>query len=599
MRSLLSGILTACLFSTSLDSATLDHHPHWKSNRLPELYYEVLAASVDKAAEFQAHDGRFRSRIPRDQSEDEQIFNMYDMQYIYVPALLYASDHQSNTRHGDKSLLETALRAGDYMAACIADDGILVPRVNGKQVSTLDEHRSLYCWTEALGLLEDHLDPERKQNWRAAMQRAGKELVADLKPRIGSPRYISPFLGYSPNHFGLRASTIWRMGMVLGIEEWVKLAEVPIRKFVRQIQPGGYWEEHDGPTMIYDYLNTSVAALWWHYTNNPEALRAMRINTDFHMHWTTPDGVDIHTVDQRNRNHFRVNASWGLFTFCYFPEGRRFSRFKLLAALGNRNDPLESLGLAALARIAQDAHYHTDGHEAPIPQERHSYRHRLDRPAVVKKIGPWVYSMSALVSPERPLSQFYLDRICPISLWHQKCHHIIGGGNSKGQHELATFAVKRADGNWSRLPLDALISGNWDADTMSVAHEGFSLRLTITPEDGSPVTISAQAERTYDRPDSVFLNLPLRLLLGQKLEIGNGAAYILSDTEIRLCGVSSLSHNHWRLSLPENARFMWPYYTYTPYGPERVPENIHAALGVVTIPLVPDSRWVHISFTVE
>ena len=93
-----------------------------------------------------------------------------------------------------------------------------------------------------------------------------------------------------------------------------------------------------------------------------------------------------------------------------------------------------------------------------------------------------------------------------------KCQHIIGGGNSKDQPELATFMVKRADGSRGYLPLDALISGNWDADTMSVAHEGFSLRLTITPEDDSNAVISVQAESTYSRSDSVFLNLPLRLL---------------------------------------------------------------------------------------
>jgi hypothetical protein len=599
MISLFNGISAVCLFSTLLAGATLDRHPQWKSDRLPDLYYEVLAASVDKAAQFQAPDGRFRPRLPRNPAEDERSFSMYDMQYIYVPALLYISDHPSNKRHGDKKLLEMALAAGDYLASIISAEGNFEPVVNGKRVSSLDSHRALYCWTEAYGLLESHLDKARTKSWSGAIRRSGKKLAEDLARRKDRPRYTAPFLGTSPNHFGLWATTVWRIGMILGIDEWIELAEGVLHRFVREVAPGGYWAEHDGPTMSYDYLNGSVAGLFWHYRPDPEALKAMRINTLFHMYWATPDGVDIHTVDERNRNDFRVDASWGLFTFCYFPEGRRFARFKLLAALGEGDDPLESLGLAALARIAQDAHYHTEGEEASIPQEMNTYRHTLDRPAVVKKNGLWVYSMSAMISPPSPYNQFFLDRICPISLWHERCRHIIGGGNSKNQPELATFAVKRSGGGWDYLPLDALIAGNWDADTMSVAHEGFSLRLTITPENDSEATISAQAESTYERGDSVVLHLPLRLLLGQELKVSSGATYTLDRNEIRLADISSLSHNHWRLTLPENASFQWPYYTYTPYGPVRVPENIHSALGVVTIPLIPDSRWIQVRVNIE
>ncbi len=602
MKSLVSGILAAVFSASSLFCATLDNHPHWKSERLPDLYFEVLARSAELETRLQAPDGRFRAKIPEPGTENEKSWRVTVMQYIYVPALLYTSEHQANRLRGDKRLLEMALRSGDYLASIISSTGEFTPTVNGRPTSALDSHRWLYCWAEVYGLLKDHLEQRRKADWSDALVRAATALAAKLSPRVDRPRYIAPFIGTSPNHYGLWAITIWRIGMILGNEEWVQLAEPVLYRFVREIEPGGYWAEHDGPTIGYDYLNGSVAGLYWHYSSDPAALRAIRLNTDFHIHWTTPDGIDIHTVDQRNRNRFRVRASWGLFTFCNFPEGRRFSRFKLLAALGDSDDPLAALGLNALARIAQDAHYHTDGPEAPIPQELHTYRHTLDRPAVVKKSGPWVYSMSALLSPPSTHNQFFLDRIVPISLWHEYSGHIIAGGNSKGQPELATFMVKRADGSTTDLPLDALISGSWDADTMCVAHEGFSLRLTVNPENNSAVVISVQAESTYNRPDTVFLNLPLRLLPGGELEDGNGKSYKLAENEIRLSGASlggSLSYNHWRIALPESARFVWPYYIYTPYGPMRVPQNIRSAMGVVSIPLTPDSSWLRVRFSVK
>jgi hypothetical protein len=585
-----------------VNAATLTHHPHWKSDRLPNLYYEVLARAVEQEVPLQAQDGRFRQRLP-EAGDDELSWRVVGMQFIYAPALLYVSDHPSNSLYQDPQTLEMAVRAGDYLATCITESGEVIPRVNGKPTNPLDSHRFLYCWIEAFELLREHLDEGRLKTWEAALKRAGKDLVLDLEPRIGRPKHTSPFLGYSPNHFGLRASTIWRMGMVLGVPEWVSLTTGPIQRFTRMIQPGGYWEEHNGPTMNYDYLNTSVAALNWRYTSDPGAWAAIKASTDFHSHWCTPDGVDIHTIDQRNRSHFRPGVSFGLMSFTHFPEGRRWARFKLLAALGEDRDPLGSLGLSSLGRIAQNLHYYEDGPEAPIPQEAVNYRHELDRPAVVQKKGPWVYSISGLVSPERPLSQFYLDRTGPVSLWHEQTRHIIGGGNSKGQPQLATFSVKRGDGSWSHLPLDMLLESSDKGDTLCVAHEGFSLRLTISVQDEESVQFIVDSERTYNRlEDTAFLNLPLVVRSGETISTGGGDTRTLSAETILLdtgTANGSVSYGKWKVSMPEETSFEWPVYTYSPYGSVRVPKNLRNALAVLSVELSGREESKVIRFSVD
>jgi len=393
------------------------------------------------------------------------------------------------------------------------------------------------------------------------------------------------------------------MGMVLGVPEWVSLTTGPIQRFTRMIQPGGYWEEHDGPTMNYDYLNTSVAALNWRFTSDPAAWAAIKASTDFHTHWCTPDGVDIHTIDQRNRSHFRAGVSFGLMSFTHFPEGRRWARFKLLAALGEHRDPLGALGLSSLGRIAQNLNYYVDGPEASIPQEAENYRHELVRPAVVQKTGPWVYSISGLMSPERPLSQFYLDRTGPVSLWHQKTQHIIGGGNSKGQPQFATFSVKRGDGSWSHLPLDMLLESSSEGDTLCVAHEGFSLKLTILVQDGKSVRFTVNSERTYNRPeDTAYLNLPLIVRAGGTLSTGAGKSYELSAEEIVLdtrAADGSVSYGRWQVSLPDESSVEWPVYTYSPYGSVRVPRNLSNALAVLSVELGEQEESKVIRFTVE
>ena len=152
------------------------------------------------------------------------------------------------------------------------------------------------------------------------------------------------------------------------------------------------------------------------------------------------------------------------------------------------------------------------------------------------------------------------------------------------------------------MPLDALLAGNENADTLCVAHEGFSLKLAITPQGSSDASVWAGMEATYDRSgDSCFLNLPLILHPGGELTTGTGKKFILGREKISLsaddCG-GTLSYNGWAVSLPEDARFIWPYYTYTPYGDVRVPENIGSAVGILSVPLSGEKDSTLLNFQV-
>ncbi len=596
MATITITLLVLCLPDAGR-AATLDSHPHWKfGGSLPGLYYEVMAASFDKAESFQAPDGRFRSRKPANTQQDVRSFSMYIMQYIYVPALLYVAEHEANPLKGDKRALESALKAGDWMASIVNEEGLFVPVVNGVKTNPLDSHRALYCWAEVYGLLKEHLGAEREQLWREGLQRGGQRLCDDMRHRETRPRLTAPFLGTSPNHFGLWCMTVNRIGKLFGLDDWVEDSRVSLARFVREVTPGGYWAEHDGPMISYDYLNTAVGAYYWHYYKDAKALDAIRANTDYHAHWTTPDGVDISTIDQRNRSHYKPRAGFGLFSFCNFPAGRRLTRLKILAVLGDERDPFASMGLATLGRLAQDAQYHSDGPEATTPQQMPSYRHVLDRPAVVRKNGSWVYSISAIVSPESPLNQFFLDRTMPVSLWHNRTGSIIDGGNTKLQPELVTFAAVR-DGKLDAHPLDGLLRGSWDGDTLCVAEEGFSCRMTFVTVDDNTTLIRAKAENTYNHQNTALLQLQMRLHDGGTASI-NGSSTTLTAEKIEHKGPLTLAHNGWSAKLPAGSSFQWPVYTYHPYGSVRIPENLHNAVGRVAVDL-PNGEWVEVQITVD
>ena len=201
-KTLFFTILMCACIPAIISAATLENHPHWKyGGSLPGLYYEVLAASFDKAEKFQAPDGRYRTRIPENTEQDVRGFNMYIMQYIYVPALLYAAEHKGNPLTGSKRALESALKAGDWLASIVNEDGQFVPVVDGVKTNPLDSHRALYCWAEVYGLLRDQLGAERERAWREGLKRGGQRLCDDMRHRMNRPRLTAPVSGHQPQPF--------------------------------------------------------------------------------------------------------------------------------------------------------------------------------------------------------------------------------------------------------------------------------------------------------------------------------------------------------------------------------------------------------------
>src|SRR3989339_643419 len=83
MKPLLIALFTLGLLNPpSTFAATPDNHPLWKSDKLPDLYYEILVKSAEQEMKLQAPDGRFRSHLPATPEQDVRSLNMYIMEYI-------------------------------------------------------------------------------------------------------------------------------------------------------------------------------------------------------------------------------------------------------------------------------------------------------------------------------------------------------------------------------------------------------------------------------------------------------------------------------------------------------------------------------------
>ncbi len=508
---------------------------------------------------------------------------------ILAAAVLYAKEHPANPSFGDKKQLVLALRIGDLLAS---------ENEKGTFQARLDHDWDLYMWLEAYRLLEKELGAERRDRWRKELEKNVKVIAADFIPRLDFPRYQSPFIRTSTNHYSLWASTAYLAGRMFRNKEWEEQGAKAMHRLAAEEQtPDGYWGEHtdNGPTTGYNYLTITGVALYWEHSQDTAALEALRRATNFHKYFTYPDGTPVEVINGRNR-YWDVSA-WGHFGFSHFPDGRRYAEFL------TRFLPEGKVGYHALGRLAQDALYYHEGPTEPIPQDQPSYAHQMKVPAGIRKTGPWVVCLSGLIDP--PIdSQFTLDRQGHLSIFHEKLGLIITGANSKGQPELATF-VEKSKGRQVHMPLSSRLRMSDQRDRLGLAFNTFFAELEApTPSENRAAFHFTIVER--GRLEEATLTLQLGLKAGEVLETAK-SKITLGDQRVELKPEDIggwIRHHGWTLTVDPTARLTWPIYPFNPYrnGPET---SLAHAVGTLSIPLRVQSpsgtspRTQEIAFTLD
>src|SRR5262245_22070822 len=400
VRSLLI-VCIALLQTTGAVSAAAD---------LPADYFKLLAAEV-KAVEASA-----------DLKHNPGV--------MFAAAVLYAKEHSANPSYRDKKKRDLALALGDLYAAQSEKD-----TAENKQ----DYEWEIHFWLDTYRLLQAELGADRRARWRKEIETIVKWFARETAGRIDFPRYQGPYIRTSTNHLALFASTVYLAGRVLPNKEWEALGARALHRLASEEQTAdGYWGEFtdNGPATGYNYLTMTCVALYYEHSRDAEALEALRRATDFHKHFTWPDGTPVETINGRNR-HWGVSP-WGHFGFSHWPDGRGYAEF-----LANFLSPpktgggRQALGTKAIGRIAQSALYYHEGATEKAPQELADYAHRMNVQAGIRRSGPWTVCLSGLIDP--PIdSQFTLDRQGHLSIFHDRLGLIITGANSRNQPELAT-----------------------------------------------------------------------------------------------------------------------------------------------------------------
>jgi hypothetical protein len=553
--------------------AVLTTVPASSAGELPGGYFKLLAGEV-KALEGTADLGANPGAM-------------------LAAAVLYTKQHPANPSFGDKKKLELALKLGDLSAGLSEKD-----TAENKQ----DYEWEIHFWLDAYRLLEPELGAERCARWRKEFEKIVSWFARETAGRIDFPRYQGPYIRTSTNHLALFASTVYLAGRVLPNRGWETLGARALHRLAAEEQTAdGYWGEFtdNGPAAGYNYLTMCCVALYWEHSQDAAALEALRRATDFHKHFTWPDGTPVETINGRNR-HWSVSP-WGHFGFSHWPDGRRYAEFLAGFFAG------QTLSGRDLGRLAQSALYFHEGPTAPIPQELPRSAYRMKVHAGIRKTGPWVVCLSGLI--DAPIdSQFTLDRQGHLSIYHERLGRIVTGANSKHQPELATFVDKTKD-RVTTIPLSSRLRMSDQRDRLGLGYHTFFAEAEVPTPGANRLPFRFTITETgRGRLQNAQLNLQLCLKAAEPLETAK-TKIVLGEKRVELTPEElggSIRHRGWALTIPADARLTWPVYPFNPY--RNAPEtDLRHAVGALAVPVrvkPPEAsaltwRTQEITFTLE
>lgn len=566
-----SVLILAMIFSVFANAGATNPLPSSPAgsgpSELPARYFWLMESATDEVqAYLKAHPNATLEEL-----DDHFRTNHFPFS-ILAPAVFYAKKHPDNKRYHDRRMLELAFRIGDLLAK-ESEAGTYGPRADGDWET--------YMWLETYRILSDELGEKRKALWRKEIIKNVQPLEEKCTERIDFAWYNTPYTGTSPNHYSIYAAIIYIAGQVFDNERWENIGKHILHRFATEEQsPDGFWGEliNTSPTIGYNHLTLSSVALYWEHSHDKSVLPAIRRATDFHEHFTFPNGEPVDVMNDRNR-HWGVSP-WATFAFTNFDDGRRYAQF--LASFFTQDETKVDLA----GRMAQNALYYHEGPLKPIPIDKDKYSYRISEPAGISKDGPWMIALSGLRRPQAVNNQFYLDRQGSLSIFHEKLGEIITGANSKRQPELATFQEK-LDGQIYHLPISSRLQMGADTNRLSLAYNTFFADLYIPSPSEKKVSFRFVISGIGRPSDETLLNLQLCLKEGETLETATGRKIKLGKETVELSPADIggwIRHHGWTLNVDPTARLKWPVYPFNPY--RNKPEtSLEQAVGVLSVPI--------------
>ncbi len=520
--------------------------PDWKFKS--EFWPELVRAVPEMLRSQDSKSGRFGSGI----------WIVNDQHPIFPLATAWALPHPSNPHYHSEAVLAAVMAGGDALIDDQDEKGMWEFRKkDGSTWGKIYQPWTYTRWIRAFGLVHDGMPPERKRRWEKALTLGYEGISRTALDRIHN----------IPAH---HAMGLYHAGKLLNRPEWCEQARAFLARICASQNPGGYWPEHSGPAVSYNFVYSDAVGVYYAMSGDKTVLAALQRAAGFHAAFTYPDGSRVETIDGRNPYHEGVEIGTAGFTFS--PGGRTLllNQWRRMLASGGTLDADDAASLILY------------GQEGPVdwkPEEADSRFVLGNGDAVAHRRTPWFVCLSAFHQPVTE-NRWGQDRQNLVSLFHNRTGLILGGGNTKLQPLWSSFSAGDISLLFHRpgdtepkftpppglqhVPTRATLLAGRDALELEYGDE--RCRVAVDIGDTGVARLTYQTEGASG--SSVEAHVTLIPHMGKAWETASGKRGILGESPFRLGPGEAgawLSHHGWRISLPSSASIVWPALPHNPY----------------------------------
>ena len=511
-----------------------------------------LVEAVPKAlATFHPETGRFGTDpwICRDQN------------VIFPLAAAWSIEDPANRWYHDPELLSVIAKGGDALVADQDKNGKWIFRKkDGSTWGQIHMPWTYSRWIRAYQLVRDALPEPSRSNWE-------KGLLLGFK---GIRRYADGGVHNIPAH---HAMALYIAGRCFENDEWCQAAATFMGKVVEKQARAGFWSEHFGPVVGYNFVYVDALGVYYALSRDPEVFDALQRAAHFHSSVLWPDGSCVSCVDERMVYSKSIRP--GNVGFSWVPEGRGFLLKQLAVASRGGTQPADADLAAALLLYGGEGEV-----IAPAAEQDTARAYIGEREAVIQRRKPWQWAMSGYAcKPYR--SRWIQDRHNLLDVYHDAMGVVVGGGNTKLQPYWSTFTVgdpatvrhTPGDEDPDFTPDVALL---WTPDSASVAGDESEERTRLDLRLGSvdcSVTVAAASPDaltlTYTAPPGARVEAHVPLLCRSKrVRFATGARMRLTADDLRLSRADVgeyIVFGGLKVTVPAGASLRWPERQHNPY----------------------------------
>lgn len=425
-------------------------------------------------------------------------------------------------------------------------------------------------------IIGEELDPDLEKRWRRVLVEGFGRIAEQELPH--SLRHNLPLV---------QAVALNVASSVFDKPHWQNVARTFIRNVIAEQSPEGYWSEHQGPIVDYNFVYLYALGIHYAETADEATRQALKKGAAFHYRMRYLDGSSIETVDERN--YYRTEPREGNIGFAFSDEGVRFINeqyattkylwYYFTADLLNYKDRIDK-------RILSEK-----------PDRRPVSFVSDKRRIAVRHDGNWQRVVSAYVAKQSS-SRWIQDRQNFLSIFHRDAGLIVGGGNTKLQPRWSTFAVGatnimegRGGENPDFIAPRGLVYIPDAAEILS--SEDFGVRLKYGIEEAmvstrvrSDRSLTVEYTRVTDNATPVTAHMTIIPHAGTSIIPGKGRKSILGSEPFVWSAGSfggQFEHGGVRYAVPPEATVRWPVYPYDPYRKDGRAELKNARI-VVELP---------------